>query len=109
VVPTKAERVHNFHKNTLEAFKEILEATGLHSPSDLDLHHILRRVSESETKTLSSLFPSLKAGSLSLTDSEKNGPDEKGSNDAQAHPMPAVFSTYWPLSRPNSFALSSRG
>jgi glutamate synthase domain-containing protein 2 len=107
VVPTKAERVRNFHKNTLEAFKEILEATGLHSPSDLNLHHILRRVSESETKTLASLFPSVKAGSLSLTDSEKNDPNEKNSSDSHGRPMPAVFSTYWPLSRSNSFALSS--
>ena len=64
VVPDKAQRVNNFHRNTLRALAELLEAAGLNHPSDLQPQHIARRVSSSEVRLLSALFPTLETGEL---------------------------------------------
>ena len=64
VVPDKAQRVLHFHHHTLEALKELLEAAGLHQPQDLALRHIMRRVSDTESKPLSDLFTQLPANAL---------------------------------------------
>jgi hypothetical protein len=45
VVPNKAERVANFHKNTLQALAELVAAAGLSHPSELQPQHFLRRAS----------------------------------------------------------------
>jgi hypothetical protein len=55
VVPSKADRVEKFHRNTLEALQELLEATGLHEPSELSPRHIMQRVSETQVLHLSEL------------------------------------------------------
>jgi glutamate synthase domain-containing protein 2 len=102
VVPDKAERVHSFHKHTLEAFKEMLEATGLLQPKDLNLHHIIRRVSEHETKPLSSLFAQVRDGCLINGDLNQaimqTGDDEENA-------LTAFFKTYWPRAQANSFQM----
>ncbi|WP_454689608.1 FMN-binding glutamate synthase family protein [Achromobacter aloeverae] len=64
VVPDKARRVANFHDNTLHALAELLGAAGLTHPSELRPHHIARRISPSEVRLLSSLFPELAPGEL---------------------------------------------
>lgn len=64
VVPDKAQRVHSFHRNTLHAFQELLQAAGLQSPSELGPQHIVRRVSSFEVRTLSSLLGYLEPGAL---------------------------------------------
>ena len=64
VVPDKAQRVNNFHRNTLRALAELLEAAGLIHPSDLQPQHIARRISSSEVRLLSALFPTLEPGEL---------------------------------------------
>jgi glutamate synthase domain-containing protein 2 len=64
VVPSKAERVHQFHKHTLEALQELMQASGLHSPSDITPRHIMRRVSERQTLHLSELVDTLATGAL---------------------------------------------
>lgn len=64
VVPSKAERVKNFHQHTLESLQELMQSAGLHSPSELDLHHIERRLSEFETRPLSELMPAIQPGAL---------------------------------------------
>jgi glutamate synthase domain-containing protein 2 len=64
VVPDKAHRVNNFHHHTLEALKELLEATGVEHPQEIGLHHILRRVSSTESRPLSDLYPTIEAGHL---------------------------------------------
>ena len=104
VVPSKAERVQGFHQHTLEAFKEILEATGLHSPKDLNLHHFIRRVSEFETQPLSSLFPEIEKNALTPEVFGKSSiaGDTKA---AQSKPLPTLYETYWPLSEAKSFNL----
>jgi len=64
VVPDKAQRVANFHKNTLHALAELLAAAGLTHPNQLRPHHIARRISSSEIRLLSALFPELAPGEL---------------------------------------------
>jgi len=89
VVPSKAERVHNFHAHTLEALQELMEASGLQTPHDFTPRHIMRRVSETQTLHLSELVDTI-------------APDALLQSDVSV--LPAVFSD-WPLSRANSFAV----
>lgn len=64
VVTDKSQRVRNFHHHTLEALKELLEATGVDSPGQISLRHIMRRTNASATQPLSDLYPSVAPGSL---------------------------------------------
>ena len=59
----EAQRVFNFHKNTLHVVKEMIEATGLHHPSELNRRHIVRRISSSKSCLLIKSIPPL-PGSL---------------------------------------------
>ena len=90
VVPDKAERVANFHQNTLKALAELIAAAGLNHPSQLRPHHLVRRVSANQVKLASALLPYLKPGELL---SEFN-PETK---------LPEVFATYWPIAQAESF------
>lgn len=56
VVSDKAQRVYNFHKNTLHALQELLQASGVEHPDELKAHHIVKRVSGSEVALLSTLL-----------------------------------------------------
>lgn len=89
VVPSKAERVHNFHGHTLEALQELMQAAGLQTPHDFTPRHIMRRVSETATQPLSDLVDTLAPNALLQDD---------------VSTLPAVFSD-WPLVGANSFAL----
>ena len=91
VVPSKAERVRNFHHHTLEALQELMEASGLQTPHDFTPRHIMRRVSETQTLHLSDLVDTIAPNSL-LQD------------DVSA--LPSVFSD-WPLASANSFAMKA--
>ena len=64
VVTSKAESVYNFHRHTLEAFKDLVQAAGLNHPSDLTADHIVRRLGENDVRLLSSLIPQLATGSI---------------------------------------------
>ena len=86
VVPDKAERVFNFHQNTLKALKELLGAAGLTHPSELGPEHVIRRVSSNEVRSLSTLHPWLKPGELLA--------------DVPAHP---VYQVFWKNARPDTF------
>ncbi|PSF04648.1 FMN-binding glutamate synthase family protein [Marinobacter fuscus] len=63
-VALKSERVYNFHKNTLDALQNLLEASGLKHPSELGPEHIVRRVSKTEVHSYLDLFPFLEPGAL---------------------------------------------
>jgi glutamate synthase domain-containing protein 2 len=63
-VPLKSERVYNYHKNTLDALQNLLEASGLKHPSELGPEHIVRRVSKTEIHSYLDLFPFLAPGAL---------------------------------------------
>lgn len=55
-VPDKAERVANFHHQTLHAFMELLGAAGLQEPGELQPWHIQRRVSETEVRSYAEIY-----------------------------------------------------
>jgi glutamate synthase domain-containing protein 2 len=88
VVPTKSERVYHFHRNTLMALKELVQAAGLTDPSQLTAAHIVRRSAEHSVKLLVNLLPFVKTGELL-----------RGEMTQQ------VFRTYWPMAQAESFAV----
>ncbi len=87
VVPDKAERVRNFHRSTLHALQELVQAAGLQHPSEFNAHHIVRRVSDTEVQLLSNLITRMAPGAL-LGDLDKQH---------------KVFKDYWPLADATSF------
>ncbi len=64
VVPDKAERVANFHHNTLKALADMLAAAGLSHPSQIQAHHLSRRVSATEIRGFDQIHEFLKPGAL---------------------------------------------
>jgi glutamate synthase domain-containing protein 2 len=91
-VPDKATRVHQFHRNTLNALHELLCAAGLEHPSQLGPEHILRRVSPTEVRSLGALFRFLEPGELLAGGTSEH----------------AVFRDYWALARSDAFAPPER-
>jgi glutamate synthase domain-containing protein 2 len=63
-VPGKAERVYNFHHNTMEALVEIIAAMGLESPGELKPWHVYKRVSSSQIETYDRAMDFLEEGEL---------------------------------------------
>lgn len=64
VVTDKAERVYQYHQNTLEVLKELLCAAGLRHPRELGPEHVIRRVSSTEVRSLAALHEWLRPGEL---------------------------------------------
>nr|WP_047169208.1 FMN-binding glutamate synthase family protein [Sphingomonas sp. Y57] len=64
VVPDKAQRVENFHRNTLAGLAEMIAAAGLEHPSQIGAHHLVRRVSRTEIRLFSQLHVYLEPGEL---------------------------------------------
>jgi len=87
VVEDKATRVANFHANTLKALAELLAAAGVEHPGDLRPHHIARRISGSQVRVLSALFPDLEKGEL-----------------LQEKYRQTIFRVGWPMAQAESFA-----
>ena len=57
VVPDKAERVANFHANTLHALAEVIGAAGLEHPGEMGPQLLHRRISPTETRDYAELYP----------------------------------------------------
>ena len=64
VVPDKAERVYNFHRNTLDALAQVVAATGLDHPNQFEPLHIARRVSPTTVLTYEDIYDFLEPGEL---------------------------------------------
>ncbi|MES2432250.1 MAG: FMN-binding glutamate synthase family protein [Pseudomonadota bacterium] len=64
VVPDKAERVANFHHNTLHALAELVAAAGLVHPQELRPHHFQRRASSDKVISFAEQYEQLKPGQL---------------------------------------------
>ncbi|MGH8282213.1 MAG: glutamate synthase-related protein, partial [Gammaproteobacteria bacterium] len=64
VVKDKAERVANYHKNTIRHFMWVLAAAGLKNPGELTPDVLNRRVSLTEIRTYRELYPYLAPGDL---------------------------------------------
>ena len=92
VVPDKIERVAQFHRLTLHALKELVQAAGLHHPGEIRASHIVRRVEGNQVRLLSGLLIQMAPGDLlAASRGERPWPHK-------------VFEVYWPLARPDSFA-----
>jgi glutamate synthase domain-containing protein 2 len=89
VVPDKAHRVQSFHHQTLHALQELVQAAGLQHPGEINAHHVMRRVTDTEVRSLADLLPSLQAGALL---------------GAELDGLPEVFRTHWPAARAERFA-----
>ena len=91
VVDDKAERVYRFHRNTLEALRELVQAAGLTHPRDIRATHIVRRGEDHVARLLANQLTFLKPGELAAA------------IEGQAPWPHRVFSTYWPLADADSF------
>lgn len=63
-VPSKADRVTSFHRNTVIALSELVAAAGLSHPSELRGHHFLTRVAGGRVASLDQKFPQLSTKEL---------------------------------------------
>jgi hypothetical protein len=63
-VEHKRHRVHNFQRETVHAFLELLGAAGLEHPDELQAWHINRRVSATEVRTYAQIFDTIEPGAL---------------------------------------------
>ena len=90
VVPDKAQRVFSFHRSTLIALKDLVQAAGLTHPQDITAHHIVRRISDTEVRLLANLILQVEPGAL------LSGKLEQQHN---------VFKLYWPMARAERFGL----
>ncbi|MGQ0710290.1 MAG: FMN-binding glutamate synthase family protein [Rhodoferax sp.] len=89
VVQDKAQRVHNFHRETLHALQELVQAAGLHHPREITAHHIVRRSNDHKVKSLAQML---------LTQL----PD-RALIDAELRSLPLIYRSHWPRATAHSF------
>ncbi|WNO05007.1 FMN-binding glutamate synthase family protein [Rhodoferax mekongensis] len=93
VVPDKADRVYNFHQQTLFALKEMVQAVGVHHPNEITAHHIVRRSGGNKVRSLAQLIlTQLPSGALL---------------DGQTAGLPLIYRQTWPRASADSFAMRS--
>lgn len=63
-VQNKAERVFNYHDETVENFVDLLAASGILEPSELKREHMSRRVEMNEVLTYADIYPEVTPGQL---------------------------------------------
>ena len=86
-VPDKSDRVFNFHRNTLHALQELVQAAGLTHPSELRAHHIVRRVSSDEIRLMSQVLKYLEPNDL-----------------VNGNYRYSLYEKWWPVASSDSFA-----
>jgi glutamate synthase domain-containing protein 2 len=64
VVPDKAERVANFHRETVKALAELVAAAGLEHPTELRPYHFMRRAAADRVVTFAEQYHMLEPGEL---------------------------------------------
>ncbi len=96
VVPNKAQRVHNFHLNTLKSLKELTEAAGLMHPRDITTDHMLHRIDDNHIAPLSELLPSVGPSQLLV--------DHENQRDTT---LPPAFRRFWYRSSSETFELQA--
>jgi len=88
----KAERVYRFHRNTMEALRELVQAAGLDHPSDFSANHILRRVEGDKVRLLVNHLWFTRPGDVLAADrGEQPWPHD-------------IYRLYWPMARADSFS-----
>ena len=92
VVPDKIERVWRFHRNTLLALQELVQAAGLQHPREITPAHIVRRVADNDVRLLATQLPLLQPGELlDAVEGRRDWPH-------------AVYRLYWPMADTHGFA-----
>jgi glutamate synthase domain-containing protein 2 len=89
VVGDKAQRVYNFHQQTLHALKELVQAAGLNHPSEITADHIVRRGSDQKVQLLA------QAILTQMPDGALLGDDLSG--------LSPIYALYWPQATAGSF------
>ena len=64
VVEDKAQRVANFHEETIKSFLELMAASGNKKSSDLNRAHINKRIGMNQVLKYSEIYPDVIPGSL---------------------------------------------
>jgi len=64
VVPDKTTRVYNYHHATLHALAELIAASGLSHPQEIQPIHFSRRISATDVLSFARLYPELRPGEL---------------------------------------------
>ncbi|MET3604756.1 glutamate synthase domain-containing protein 2 [Sphaerotilus sulfidivorans] len=91
VVPDKIERVARYHRNTLHALQELVQAAGLRHPGEITAAHIVRRVANDQVRLLRNQLCFLEPGELLAA--------ARGEGDWPHN----VYRVYWPIARADSF------
>ena len=90
VVVDKAQRVYNFHQQTLHALKELVQAAGLKHPSEITAEHIVRRGVDQKVQLLAqAILTQMPDGALISGDLTALSP---------------IYALYWPQASAASFA-----
>ena len=89
VVGDKAQRVYNFHQQTLHALKELVQSAGLNHPSEITADHIVRRGSDQKVQLLA------QAILTQMPDGALLGNDFSG--------LSPIYALYWPQATAGSF------
>ncbi len=63
-VGDKSTRVARYHRETVKSFFEVLGAAGFTRPSELKPWYIMRRVTSTEIRNYSEIYPAIEPGSL---------------------------------------------
>ena len=93
VVPDKADRVYSFHKLTLHALQELVQAAGVAHPNEITAHHIVRRGTDQKVKSLAQAILTQLPDRALLT------------SDLQA--LPIIYRQTWPQAAAESFLLQT--
>jgi len=64
VVDEKAQRVANYHEETIHSFMEMIAAAGLKNHDDIERKHVNRRVGMHNIAKYDEIYPAIKKGSL---------------------------------------------
>jgi glutamate synthase domain-containing protein 2 len=95
VVPTKAERVYSFHKNTMASLADLIGAAGIMHPNDITSDYLMCRDGSGKAMPLSTQLPTLNSGVLlqTIDSSMKNA-------------LPQEYGLYWDRAQTNKFGLA---
>ena len=91
VVPDKGTRVANYHRSTMHALKELVQAAGLQHPQDITAHHIVRRANDGNVHQLANSILRVAPGALLGPLQEQHG----------------IFQMYWALASAHSFEIAT--
>ena len=93
VVPDKAERVHAFHKNTMQSLAELIGAAGLAHPKEITSDYLMCRDASGKAIPLSSKLPTVNPGDLLQRVDSMSG-------------LPQEYELYWNRALTNKFGLA---